>query len=75
MSDLAKKASVIMGVRIEPGHWAEALDRLDILGYPTRKQINSLVFMLLDHIEKLEAAYDANKPKPEAKTPLQSPHP
>jgi hypothetical protein len=73
MSTVAQEASAILGVRIEPGYWKQAMDRLSRLGYPTRKQANDLLIMLCERMEQMESNYGATaNAKPATQATVQS---
>ncbi len=74
MITIAQEASTILGVRVEPGRWKAVIERLDRLGYPTRKQANDLIVMLCERVEQMEESYGNPKPtEPKTQTPIQSP--
>lgn len=70
---LIQDASSIVGVRIEPGYWKKSVERLDVQGAFTRKNMMDLIIMLCEHVEKLEQLYGTtNRTKPETKSDIQS---
>lgn len=52
MNTIRDKASDILGVYIEKGHWDEAFKRLDISGRVTQKQIIQLLLMICKHLDE-----------------------
>ena len=53
---IREEASAILKIRIEPNHWKQMMDRLDVQGAFTRKHERDFLVMLCEHVEKLEEA-------------------
>jgi len=52
MDNLRQKASEVLGVRVEAGHWEEAFARLDVAGKLTTKMLFQLLLIILKELDE-----------------------